>query len=148
MRLTPTINPDSLIKYRKVLYYPVWLARVMYKCCYGNYYYCFWKLYCYEVKIYHYDKFIFIIELLEWISLDCFNNPFLTDTGNLAKNIHLLDETYDGETFYTCLYLCFSSSAYNYTQGITISGLTINTTSSSDSTLVDSTIFSQHTAEK
>ena len=61
-----------------------------------------WKLYHYGVKRDHYDKLIIIRELLEQLALDCFNNPFSTDTGTLAKNIPPLDEAYEGEIFSTC----------------------------------------------
>ena len=67
-----------------------------------------WKLFHYGVKIYHYDKLIGIIYLLERLALDCFNNIFSTDTGTLEKNIPLLDEVDDGEISPTCRGLHFS----------------------------------------
>ena len=35
-----------------------------------------WKLFCYRVKIYHYEKLIGIREFLERLDIDCFNNIF------------------------------------------------------------------------
>ena len=47
-----------------------------------------WKLFCYGVKRYHYEKLIGIRELLEQLAQDCFNNTFSPDRdrGTLAKN--------------------------------------------------------------
>ena len=56
-----------------------------------------WKLFCYRVKIYNYEKKIGIKELLERLALDCFNNNFSTDTGTPKKNTPYLDVVDDGE---------------------------------------------------
>ena len=108
----------------------------------------FWKIFCYGVKRDHYDKLIDIREFLGRLALDCFNNPFSTDTGTLENNIPLLDEVDDGETVSTCRALHFSSSGSCSTEVSTISNMTLNSASSSAYTLVASTIGSQHTAEK
>ena len=42
-----------------------------------------WKIFCYGVKRYHYEKLIGIRELLERLALDLFNNTFSIDTGTL-----------------------------------------------------------------
>ena len=107
-----------------------------------------WKLFCYGNKRDRYDKFIGIREFWEQLALDCFNNHFSTVTGTPAKNIPLLDEVDDGETFSTCRALYFSSSASRSTEVSTIFGLTFNTASLSASTFVDPAIGSQHAAEK
>ena len=39
-----------------------------------------WKLFCYGVKRDHNDKLIHIVECLEQLAIDFFNNPFSTDT--------------------------------------------------------------------
>ena len=51
-----------------------------------------WKLFRYGVNRDHYDNFIGIREFLEQLALDCFKNPFSTDTGTPANNIPPLDE--------------------------------------------------------
>ena len=51
-----------------------------------------WKLFCYGVKRYHYNKFIGIREFLEKIAVDCFNNNFTTDTWTPEKNIPSLGD--------------------------------------------------------
>ena len=61
-----------------------------------------WKLFCYGVKRYHYEKLVGIREFLEKLALDCFNNTFSTDIRNPTKNIPLLDDIDGGETVYTC----------------------------------------------
>ena len=71
----------------------------------------FWKLFPYEVKIDNHEKSIGIIELLEQLTLDCFNNHFSTDIVTLANNITPLDEVDVGETVYTCRELHSSSYA-------------------------------------
>ena len=75
----------------------------------------FWKLFDYGVTIYHYKKFMGIRELLERLVLDCFNNPFTTDTRNLAKSMPLIDEVYAGEKVSTLHALHFSSFASHST---------------------------------
>ena len=70
-----------------------------------------WKLFCYGVKRYHYDKFIGIRKFLELIAVDCFNNNFTTDTGNLANNIPSLDNIDNEGTVHTCRRLDYSSSS-------------------------------------
>ena len=70
----------------------------------------FWKIFHYGFKRDHYAKLIGIRELLEGLSIDCFNNKFSTDTGSLAKNTPLLDKVDDGETVSTWHALHFSSS--------------------------------------
>ena len=56
-----------------------------------------------------------------------------------------LEEVDDGETVSTCCEIHFSISAYRSTEVSTIYDLTLNTYSSSDSTLVDSIIGYQNT---
>ena len=73
---------------------------------------------------------------------------FSADTGTTAKNTPPLDEVYDGDTVSTCRDLRFSSADSSYTEISTILDITFNSASSSASTLVASTIGSQHTAEK
>ena len=51
----------------------------------------FRKLFSYGDNREHYEKLIGIRELLKQLALDCFNNPFSTDTGTLEKNIPPLD---------------------------------------------------------
>ena len=51
-----------------------------------------WKLFRCGIKREHYDKFIGIREFSERLAMDCFSNPFTTDTGTLIKNIPSLDE--------------------------------------------------------
>ena len=108
----------------------------------------FWKLFCYGVKRDPYDKFIGIREFLERLAFNCFNNTFSTDTGIPANNIPLLDEINDGETVSTCRSLRFFSSPSRSTEVRNISDITLNSASSSACASVDSTIGSQHTAEK
>ena len=60
-----------------------------------------WKLFCYGVKIYHYETLIGIREFLEILYLDCSKSIFPTDTSTPEKNIPLFDEVDDGETVYT-----------------------------------------------
>ena len=50
-----------------------------------------WKLFRYGVKRDHYGKLVGIREFSERLALNCFNNPFSTDTGTTAKNIPPLD---------------------------------------------------------
>ena len=59
------------------------------------------KLFHYGVKIYNYEKSIGIRELYERLTLDCFNNPFSTDTRIPENNIPPLDKVGEGETFST-----------------------------------------------
>ena len=61
----------------------------------------FWKLFHYKFKRYHYAKLIGIRQLLEGLSIYCFNNTFSTDTGYLANNTPLLDNVDDRETVST-----------------------------------------------
>ena len=89
-----------------------------------------------------------IRELLESLDLDCFNNPSTADTGTMVKNIPLLADVGDGETVTTRRAFHFSSPASHSTQVRTISDLTLNNASVSASTLAESTIGFQHTAEK
>ena len=86
----------------------------------------FWRLFCYGIKIYHYDYFIGIWEFLEKLSLYCFNNPFTTDTGNAEIFLPLLDEVDDRQTFYNHHSIHFSISVSCSTQGINISDLNLN----------------------
>ena len=107
-----------------------------------------WKLFCYGVKRYHYDKSIGIRKFLEGLALDFFNNPFSTDTGIPEENIPTLDEVYEGEKVSTCRALHFYSSASRSTEVSTIYDITINSASSSSYTLVASTVVYHHNAEK
>ena len=104
------------------------------------------ELFHYGVNRDHYDKQILNKELSRPIALDCFNNPFSTDTGTTTNKIRLLEQVNDIETVYTLRNHNFSSSAYQSTEVSTIYDLNFNTNSSSDSTLVDSTIGSQYTS--
>ena len=51
-----------------------------------------WKLFFFLIKKEHYDKFIGIREFSERLAMDCFINPFTTDTGTLANSIPSLDD--------------------------------------------------------
>ena len=86
----------------------------------------FWKLFRYGVKRYHFENLIGIREFLEKLSLDCFNNPFLTDTWTPEKNIPPLDEVDEGDTVSTWISLNFSISVYLSTEFSTISDITLN----------------------
>ena len=108
----------------------------------------FWKLFSYGVKRYQYEKLTGIRKKLEPLALDCFNNPFTTDTGTTGEYIPLLDEVDGGETVPTRRTIHFFSSTSRSTQGKTISRHILNRVSSADSILGASTIGSQHTAEK
>ena len=66
----------------------------------------------------------------------------------LAKNITLLDEVIDIETVFNCRALHFYSLDYHPKENSTIYNLTINSDSSSASTLDDATIGYHNTAEK
>ena len=85
---------------------------------------------------------------MELLDPDCFNDNCLPDTGTPEKNTPLLDKVDYGEKFYTLHASNISSYDSNFTEVSTISNLNLNIFSSSDFTLVDSTIASQHTAEK
>ena len=52
------------------------------------------KLYIYGFKRNHYEKWIGIREFLGQTDLDCFNNPFSTDTGTPVKKVPLFGEVY------------------------------------------------------
>ena len=106
-----------------------------------------WKIFRYGVLRYHYTILIDIREIQERLSLDWFNNNCTTDTKT-PENIHLIDEVDDRETVYTYRNLHFTGASSFFTQGRTIYDLTLNNTSSSASTFVDSNIGSQHTSEK
>ena len=106
----------------------------------------FCKLFYSGVKRDHYEKLIGIIELLERLALDCFNNTFSTDTRNTAKNIPLLRVQRWKEIFWFSG-TDFSSYFSRSTEVSTISDITLNSSSSSDYTLVASTIGSQHTSD-
>ena len=82
------------------------------------------------------------------LAIDFLNNTFITDAGTPEKNISLLDQIDDGETFSTCRSLHFPNSASHFTEVSTISGITINSDSLSAYTLVASTIGYQHTDEQ
>ena len=107
-----------------------------------------WKLFCYRVKRDNYDKLVVTREFYERLAPDCFSNTFSTDTGTPENNIPLLDEVDDGEIVSTRRALRFYGSTSHYTEVINIPDITLNTASLSAYTLVDSTIGSQHTAEK
>ena len=61
-----------------------------------------WRLFCYGVKIYHYEKLFSIREFLERLAQDFIKNPFLPDIGTPEKNIPPLDEFDDVDTVSTC----------------------------------------------
>ena len=107
----------------------------------------FWKIFCYGVKRYQYEKFTGTREFLEQIALDCSNNPSSTDTGTPANIITLLDEVDNGEIVSTCRELHFSSSASRSTEVRTIYNIILNSASLSAYNLTASTIGSQHTAK-
>ena len=46
-----------------------------------------WKMFRYGVKRDQYINFIVIREFLEQLAMDCFSNPFTTDTGTQLNNI-------------------------------------------------------------
>ena len=89
-----------------------------------------------------------IREFSELLALDYFNNTFSTDAGTSSKNIPPLDEVEEGETVSICCALHFSSSISPSTAASTISNITPNSDSPISYTLVNSTIGSQHTAER
>ena len=82
------------------------------------------------------------------IALYCFNNSFTADTGTKKIYIPLPDEVNAGEPVSTHRAIHFSSSDCFFTYGSTIYDLTLNSASSSASTLVESNIGSQNTVEK
>ena len=45
-----------------------------------------WKLFSYGVKRDYYEKLVGIRELFEWLSLDCFNNLFQTNTRTIKTS--------------------------------------------------------------
>ena len=126
----------------------VWLVTVLLKVSVGMTITNFWKLFYYGFKRHHYEKSICIREFWKQLALDCFYNPFSTDTGTPEKNTPPLDEVDDGETVSTCREVSFPSSNSCSTQFRTIYEITINSDSLPASTLVGSTIGYQHTAEK
>ena len=89
----------------------------------------FWKLFHYGVKRNHYDKLICIIEFLERLAQDCFNNPFSPDSGTPAKNISPLDEVHGGDTVSTYCALHSSSCISTSASASTISNITLNSAS-------------------
>ena len=96
MKLTPTANTDSLIyhleKYRVTPCYWLWLCTAVdKKMNIKN----DWKIFCCGDKREQYEESIGISELLERLALDCFNNPFSTDTSTTDNNIPILDEFND-----------------------------------------------------
>ena len=106
------------------------------------------KIFRYGVKRYHYDKLVGIREFLERLALDCFKDPFSTDTGTPANNMPPLDEVDEGETVSTCRAIYFSSSISPSAAASTVSDITLNSASSTSYTSVTSTIGSQHTTER
>ena len=86
-----------------------------------------WKLFWYGVKRDHHDKFIFIRELLERITVACFNNTFTTAKETLEKNtpsIYDIDTVVTGSTFRR---LRYPSSSLRNSEISTISDITITT---------------------
>ena len=88
----------------------------------------FWKLFCFGVNRYHYEKLIGIREFSEWLDLDWFDNPFSTDTGTPKKKL-LLDEVDALDIFFTFCSLHFLSYSSYSTEIRNIYDLTINTAS-------------------
>ena len=84
-----------------------------------------WKMFCYGVKRYQYEKLMGIRELLEQLAPDCFNNTFSTDTGTPAKKIPPLDEVSEGKTVSTFRALHFSSCIYPSAASINIYNITL-----------------------
>ena len=107
-----------------------------------------WKIFCYGVKREHYSKSISIREFLERLSLDCFDNPFLTYTETFVKNIPLLDEVDDEETVATCRCIYFFTSLSTSTQSSSIYDLTFPSASSLDFSLYAYTLSSQNNIAK
>ena len=86
-----------------------------------------WKLFFCGVKRDHHEKFIGIIEFLEWIAVYFFNNNFTTDTGTLENNILSIDDIDNKRTLCTCWSLKYSSSSYLDPKISRISDITIAT---------------------
>ena len=86
-----------------------------------------WKLFRYGVKRDHYDKFIGIMEFSERLAMDCFSNPFTTDTWTPEKNLPSLDDIDNKGTVYTCQRLKYPSSSPQNSDIRTISEITIAT---------------------
>ena len=84
----------------------------------------FWKLFCYGVKRYHYEKLIGIREFSEQLAQYCFNNTFSPETGIPENNTPPFDEVDDVDTVYTCCALHFSCCISPSTAARTISDIT------------------------
>ena len=89
----------------------------------------FWKLFLNGVKRDDYDKLISIRECLERLGLDCFKNPFSTDTGNPENNIPPLDEVNEVDIAFTFRALHVSIFDSHSIEVGNISYITINSTS-------------------
>ena len=87
----------------------------------------YWVMFCYGIKRYHYVKFIGIRELSKQITVDCFNDTFTKDTGNLTKNVPSLDDIDNKGTVFTFWSLNYSSSSPRNSEISPISEITITT---------------------
>ena len=85
-----------------------------------------WKLFCYGVNRYHYEKFIGIRELSERTAVDCFNNIFTIDTGTTEKNIPSIDGIDNEGTVYKCQRIRYSSSSPQNSYISMLSDITIS----------------------
>ena len=65
---------------------------------------------------------------MEQLALDCFNNPFKTDTGNQENSIPPLDEVDEGEAISTCRIIHFTIYSYPSAAVRTIYDITLNST--------------------
>ena len=128
----------------------VWLTMVMYDIFYVNDNYKLMETIFNSFKRYNYDILIGIIEFSEQIAIDFFSNPFTTDTRTpyIYIYIPLLDEVNNGDTVSTCRSIHVSSTVYYSTHISTMSDLTLNSASSSASTLEVYTLVSNHSSEK
>ena len=109
IRLTLTTNQYSLI-WRRI---SSGLLGLVGYCYVGMSITNFWKLFCYGIKRYHYEKLFAIREIFERLALDCFNNSFSDDTGTPANNIHFswLDQWGKYSFYFPCtsfFQLCLS----------------------------------------
>ena len=72
-----------------------------------------WKLFHYGIKRENYYKFIGIRYFLELLAMDFFSNTFTTDTGMLAKNIHISLKSYKEDSFIQLLFLVPSGTYFH-----------------------------------
>ena len=89
-----------------------------------------------------------MVELLESLAHNCFNNPFSTDSGDLAKNIHLFDGLNGKHTTATQHIIDFTTYPSHATQDRTIYDLLILSVLYPASSLSISTLSSQNIVSK